>query len=33
MIFVARWSLLTCGLYSEVIYIAFLDDRILKWFL
>ena len=30
MVFVARWSLLTRGLYSEVIYIAFLDERILK---
>ena len=32
MVFVARWSLLTSVLYSEVRYKAFLDWRILKWF-
>ena len=31
--FVVWWSLFTCGLYSEVIDIAFLDGRILNVFL
>ena len=33
VVFVAWWSLFTCGLYSEVIDIAFLDGRILNVFL
>ena len=31
MVFVDRWSLFTGDLYLEVIYIAFLDGRILKY--
>ena len=31
MVFVDMWSLFTGGLYLEVIYIAFLDGKILKW--